>query len=71
MRSTCWQTGEVVFFARTPEFESIQGLRSPESDSFLEDFENEEIGVTLNIFYIDVRIMKREDFCFCSFIFLS
>ena len=33
-----------------------------------EDFESEEIGVTLKTWYSS-RNTKREDFCFCSFIF--
>ena len=34
-----------------------------------EDFESEEIGVTFEDLDIHARTMKREDFCFCSFIF--
>ena len=46
---------------------------SVEDLGFLEDFETEEIGVTLKDFDIDARIMKHEDFRFRSFIlsFLS
>ena len=39
-----------------------------EDFGFLEDFESEEIGVTLRL-DIHARIMKREDFCFRSFFF--
>ena len=34
-----------------------------------EDFESEEIGVTFEDLDIHARTMKREDFCFRSFIF--
>ena len=43
-------------------------MSSVEDFGFLEDFESEEIGVTWD-FDIDARIMKREEFCFHSFIF--
>ena len=43
-------------------------MSSAEDFGFLEDFESEEIGVTLRL-DIHARIMKREDLCFCSFIF--
>ena len=32
MRSTIWQTREIEFFARTPEFEPLKGLWIPKSD---------------------------------------
>ena len=44
-------------------------MYSVEDFGFLEDFENVEIGVTLKTLIFDARIMKREGFCFRSFIF--
>ena len=36
MDSVSGQTGEDEFFARTPEFEPLKGLRYPESDNTYE-----------------------------------
>ena len=43
-------------------------MSSAEDFGFLEDFESEEIGVTLKT-YIHARNMKHANFCFCSFFF--
>ena len=44
-------------------------MSSAEDFGSPEDFESEEIGVTLKTCIFMQRIMKHEDFCFRSFIF--